>query len=76
MDQVAARHDGVKAAAAAERGARQRSEEGQVVLSPTAFVEGVKSLDASPKNFPAAEGRRVEYGAVKAGLSKVTDFGV
>lgn len=76
LGQVAAKHDGVSAAAAAERGARQRSEEGEVELSPTAFVEGVKSLDASPKNFPAAEGRRVEYGSVKAGVSKVTDLGV
>ena len=75
LAQVSARHEGVKAAVRAEEGARGRAEEGEIPLSPTLFVEGEKSLDASPKNFPAAEGQRVERGWVKAGLSKTTTFG-
>lgn len=75
LRQVAARHEGVKAAADAEEGARRRASEGEIPLLPTLFVEGQRSLDASPKDFPAAQGRRVEQGIVKAGVAKVTDFG-
>jgi outer membrane protein TolC len=75
LGQVAERHDGVKAAVRAESGARGRAAEGEIPLSATLFVEGEKSLDASPKNFPAAEGERVERGSVKAGVSKVMPFG-
>jgi len=75
LAQVSSRHDGVKAAVRAEEGARGRAEEGGLPLSPTLFVEGERSLDASPKNFPAAEGQRVERGWVKAGVSKTTSYG-
>lgn len=75
LGQVAQRHDGVKAATLAEEGARSRAADGEIPLSPTLFVEGEKSLDASPKNFPAAEGQRVERGSVKAGVSKILSFG-
>lgn len=75
LGQVAERHDGVKAAADAEGGARARASEGEIRLAPTLFVEAEKSLDASPKNFPAAEGERVERGSVKAGVSKILPFG-
>lgn len=75
LGQVAARHDGVAAAVRAEEGARSLAAEGELPLSPTLFVEGEKSLDASPKNFPVAEGQRVERGFVKAGVSKMTSFG-
>ncbi len=75
LSQVAARHDGVKAAVRAEKGARGRAAEGEIPLSPSLFVEGEKSLDASPKNFPAAEGQRVERGWVKAGVAKTMSFG-
>ncbi|MDD5303354.1 MAG: TolC family protein, partial [Elusimicrobia bacterium] len=75
LGQVSARLDGVAAAVRAEEGARSLAAEGEIPLSPTLFVEGEKSLDASPKNFPAAEGQRVERGFVKAGVSKTTTFG-
>lgn len=75
LRQVAASHDGAKAAAQAEDGARRVSAEGEIPLAPTLFVEGQRSLDASPKDFPAAQGQRVEIGSLKAGVSKVTDFG-
>jgi len=75
LSQVAARHEGVVAAVRAEEGARGRAAEGEIPLAPTLFVEGEKSLDASPKNFPAAEGQRVERGWVKAGVAKTTTFG-
>ena len=75
LRQVATTHDGMKAAAAAEEGARRRSSEGGIPLAPALFVEGQRSLDASPKDFPAAQGQRVEIGIVKAGVSKTTEFG-
>lgn len=75
LRQVAQGHDGVKAAGRAEEGALRRAAEGEIPLAPTLFVEGEKSLDASPKNFPAAEGERVERLGGRAGLRKKTDFG-
>ncbi|PIR17086.1 MAG: hypothetical protein COV48_08990, partial [Elusimicrobia bacterium CG11_big_fil_rev_8_21_14_0_20_64_6] len=75
LSQVSERHDGVKAATRAEAGARSLATEGELPLAATLFVEGEKSLDASPKNFPAAEGERVERAWVKAGVSKTMPFG-
>lgn len=75
LGQVAERHDGVRAAAEGEAGARDRAAEGRIRTAPTLFVEGERSLDASPKNFVAAEGQRVERSSVKAGVSQVLPFG-
>lgn len=75
LRQVGEGHDGVKAAERAEEGARGRVAEGELVLAPNLFFEGEKSLDASPKNFPAAEGRRVEHIGARAGLQKRTAYG-
>ena len=75
LRQVGDGHDGVKATVSAEEGARGRASEGELVLAPSLFFEGEKSLDASPKNFPAAEGSRVEHIGARAGLRKMTTFG-
>ncbi len=75
LGQVAERHDGVRAAVEGEAGARERASEGRIGTAPTLFVEGERSLDASPKNFVAAEGERVERSSVKAGVSHVLPFG-
>lgn len=75
LGQVAERHDGVRAAIEGEAGARERASEGRIGTAPTLFVEGERSLDASPKNFVAAEGERVERSSVKAGVSQVLPFG-
>lgn len=75
LGQVAERHDGVRAAAEGEAGARERAAEGRILTAPTLFVEGERSLDASPKNFVAAEGERVERSSAKAGVSQVLPFG-
>ncbi len=75
LGQVVERHEGVRAAIEAEGGARDRAAEGEIRLPPPWFVYGEKSLDASPTNFPAAAGERVERGSVKAGVSKVMPFG-
>ena len=75
LRQVATRHDGAAAARRSEEGARSLLREGEVPLALSFFAEGERSLDAAPKNFPAAEGERAERGAVRAGLQKVTSVG-
>ncbi len=76
LRQVEEKHDGVRAAADAETGARSRAAEGELPLSPLMFFEGERSLDASPKNFTAAEGERVERTSARAGLSRKTSLGL
>jgi outer membrane protein TolC len=75
LNQVALKHEGLRAARQAEQGALRRTAEGEIPLSPAMFVEGERSLDATPKNFPAAEGQRAERNSVKAGVQKKSSFG-
>lgn len=76
LQQVAASHEGVLAAADAEEGSRLRAGEGKIPLVPSIFVEGERSLDGSPKNFTAAEGERVERSVLRAGVSRKTSLGL
>ncbi|MDX6769844.1 MAG: TolC family protein [Elusimicrobiota bacterium] len=76
LRQVEEKHGGVRAAAEAETGSRARAAEGELPLSPLMFFEGERSLDASPKNFPAAEGERVERSSARAGISRKTTLGL
>jgi hypothetical protein len=76
LGQVAEKHDGVRAASEVEQGARARALEAAVPLAPNLFFEGERSLDASPKNFTAAEGERVERSLVRAGVSRKTSLGL
>lgn len=75
LRQVSEGHGGARAALTGEAAARGRSREAEVPLSLSLFVDAQRSLDAAPKNFPAAEGERAERGAVSAGLQKTTRFG-
>lgn len=68
LDEVAEKHEGVRAANDGMKGADERSAEGRLLYSPAFFAEAIRSTDARKNTNPAFIGSRTERGTYQLGV--------
>ncbi|MEK6580421.1 MAG: TolC family protein, partial [Bdellovibrionota bacterium] len=76
LNQVKAKGTNYLAAFSTSQGALKRSNESDLLISPTLFSNIQIGTDRSPRNNPSFEGTRADQQSFELGVSQVTTFGL